>query len=425
MLDEIRLKLRDKLAFSHKFKRCLAKVIFITLRYCPIQKWQYRAIDLYLRHSVPTRTHSLAFRKMTSIQPKMPSSRENTLSRTLILKSRSSSPEGEKGVIILKFEKNLEKLALAENISALEKDYNVLFMPSWLPFYSSAMTLYLSRTNEPLYAMPASFRDYYHCKFLNHKRLTALPFHSSSWIREDFYPVNVSQSRDIDIIMVANFGEYKRHWLLFQALRDLPKEISVAIVGMPYGTRTEEKILQEAAIFGVQDRFKLYVNSSQQKIAELLCRSKLLLGLSAHEGTYTSVAEGIMAGAAAAVYENAEVGTKDYINPRTGFLLNHRLPLSDQICTCLAECQQCNPAKWARENIASRINCDRLNQQLRSQSLSDGCPWTHDIAPFYARRLQLYYEDPTIFHRLAEEYETFQERYGISIDVTPLMQEKE
>ena len=37
--------------------------------------------------------------------------------------------------------------------------------------------------------------------------------------------------------MLANFGEYKRHWELFKAMRRMPKDLKIVLIGTHNGNR--------------------------------------------------------------------------------------------------------------------------------------------------------------------------------------------
>src|SRR3981081_3269663 len=145
--------------------------------------------------------------------------------------------------------------------------------------------------------MPSSLRDYEFCRD-SHRDLIALPLQAASWVHPDQYRASVR--KDIDIIMVANFSPYKRHWRLFQALRDLPKDLRVVLVGVPLSGRTKEHLLKEARLFGTSDRLEIHESPSDATVADLLARSRIFLGLSAREGSFIAVTE--------ALFSNTPVG---------------------------------------------------------------------------------------------------------------------
>src|SRR5690606_26433965 len=107
---------------------------------------------------------------------------------------------------------------------------------------------------------------------------------------------------------------------------------------------------------GVENRFKVIEAPSDEVVINHLCRAKLVLGLSGREGSYVSLAEALFADAAVAVFANAHIGTKNYINPKTGFLLQTDIPLATQIFQCLQRTMDLSPRDWAIKNIAAREN---------------------------------------------------------------------
>src|SRR5208337_4855289 len=82
-----------------------------------------------------------------------------------------------------------------------------------------------------------------------------VPLYASSWVDpRRFQPLPRSQ-RDVDLIMVANFAKFKRHFALFGALRHLPRQLRVLLIGQDQDGRTAETIRDEARCYGVADRF--------------------------------------------------------------------------------------------------------------------------------------------------------------------------
>lgn len=311
-----------------------------------------------------------------------PSSNEVVLSKSAIIKAPQ---QGEKGIILVGFEHELDGLISHVAIQDIVEKYDILFMPTWQPFYSFSLLRALKVLGKSLVLLPSSESCYYKALGLP-EHFNALPFHASSWVNEDLYS---PKPKDIDILMVANFSVYKRHKLLFEALVDLPPNVRVVLIGRPLENRTAADILAEAKLFGVENRFELIEAPSNEVVVDHLCRAKLVLGLSGREGSYVSLAEALFAGAAVAVFANAHIGTKNYINPKTGFLLQSDIPLSVQILQCLNVVDTLSPREWAVKNISAQINVRRLNSLLAAKAKKTGANWVVDCDLFHIQSFEV------------------------------------
>jgi glycosyltransferase involved in cell wall biosynthesis len=261
--------------------------------------------------------------------------------------------------------------------------------------------------------MPSSFSESKYKNMLG-DNCRFLPFHAASWVNPNLYCEN-SINKDIDIIMLANFSQYKRHWRLFQALSKLPSDLTVVLAGVPLRGRTAKVLLNEARLFGVENRFRLIENAPDNTIREYLERSKIMCALSHREGSYVGVAEALFANTAVAMYENAIIGTKNYINDKTGVLLNPNKSLESQLSHALALYNQFSPREWAVSRISAQVNCTKLNELLKKSFFSQGLEWSSDLKQFYCCRFKIFnFHDKPYDHNCMErEYRQVEDDFGI------------
>ncbi|KZX86055.1 hypothetical protein A3715_16725 [Oleiphilus sp. HI0009] len=314
-----------------------------------------------------------------------------TLSKSAVVKAPT---EQEKGVLIVGFEHELDKLTCSEAFEFICEHYLILFMPTWQPFYSDALLRFLKRKPKNLIILPSSRECYY--KTLSHTHYALLPFHASSWIDEKIYS---PQAKTIDILMLANFATYKRHKLLFEALRSMPRELRVVLVGRPAVGRTARDILAEAKACGVEDRFELIQGATNDDVRNYLCSARLVLGLSGREGSYVGLAEALFADTPVAIYADAVVGTKNYVNPQTGFLIQPKVPLSEQLAKFLELASSLQPRDWAIRNISAKLNNQRLNYLLARHEKQHDRSWSRDCDQF---RIQSFQFEPMSFSTWSE-----------------------
>lgn len=409
-----KLKLKDKLLTNQSLIAIISKLAYLISLLIPDDKIKIRLGDYYLRFNFDKADTRKVLNTIVGIFRKMNTSKTETTAKTQIIRSilikKYVSPL-EKGLILVSFENQLQKLAELPSFNELEKKYTLIFVPSWQPFFSISLYMFLSKITEPFWIMPSSSRDMKLCDTVGPLCLP-LPFQASSWVNGDKFALNRG-ARDIDIIMLANFSEYKRHWLLFEALAELDDKFNVIIAGRPLGKRNRAALIEEAASFGVAERVNIVENPSNEEIIDMLSRSKIFCALSHKEGSYIAVAEALFADIPVAIFEDAIIGSKDYINAQTGVLLNKQTKLSLQLNEMINKFDKFEAAVWAKDNISAKVNCLKLNSILEQHSLASGLEWTENILPFYCENFNFHHygQDSSI----STELLTISENYGLVI----------
>ncbi|WP_306549717.1 glycosyltransferase [Desulfobulbus sp.] len=415
-LMRIKLKIENHILTNQRYLALLTSFIVNFVGIIPIIFFKIKIYDSYLRFNFNAKKAPVILKRVVelskkSVRASIENETEQTLIRSIVLKKYIS--EKEKGIVLVSFENQLEKLANLSKLNDFEKEYQVIFLPSWQPFYSTAFYTFLSRVKEPFWIMPSSARDMKLCETVGPLCLP-LPFQASSWVDGDKY-TDSQGNKDIDIIMLANFSKYKRHWLLFEALAELSENLKVVIAGRPLGDRNRESLILEAKNFGVADRICIIENPSNEEIRDLLGRSKMFCALSHKEGSYIAVVESMFAGAPVIMYENAIIGSKDFVNLKTGLLVGEKEKLSGKIRYLLENYGKFDTQKWAKSNISARINSKKLNLLLRENSLLVGNQWTHDVTPFYCENFNFYFYDKT--HHDEDECQSIKRRFNIDIKI--------
>lgn len=409
-LTRWRLRLADQLLRRNAPKTVVSHLM-LPLGYGP-RRYALAALDRFLRFNPRSPLGETVFRRAVSLAHALPASDQTvTVTRSIILKSADDTTR-ERGLVLTSFESELAKLARLRRLPELTARYDVAFLPTWQPFYSIPLYQYVARSERRLMLMPSSAADY-ELSRARHDDFVALPFQASSWVNADLY--RPPGPKDIDVIMVANFSAYKRHWHLFRALRDLPQGLRVVLVGVPINDRTRETLVAEAKAFGTAERFEVHEAPPNDVLASLLARARVCLALSAKEGSYIAIAEALFSGTPVGVYADAVIGSKDFINDQTGMLFDSAQPLAAQIERFLARAETYTPQAWAKANISSRVNGKRLNALLRSRAVESGEPWSRDVTAFYCRHFDFHYERPTDERELAPSYDRLREEFGVTV----------
>jgi Glycosyltransferase len=315
------------------------------------------------------------------------------LDKTIVLKAPQNN--GEKGIMLIMAELNWKRLFTNSNISEIEKKYDFILSAGWFPTDYYAVALALSHIRGTLFVQACNRRE---IPFLERfsPRIKCLETIGCDWIKPDFYTPKPYYQRDIDILMVANWAPFKRHWHLFEAIRKMKKNLRVVLIGQPDNLKsppyTINRIREQAALFGVKQQIEYLEDASIEKVTSYQCNSRISIILSRHEGCCVAIAESLFADSPVAMLAGALVGSADYINKKTGILLRPR-KMHYQLEGFLDNGAGFKSREWAINNISSFASCRKLNELLKKHAQSEGLPWTKDIKPICWRPYPTYIDE--------------------------------
>jgi hypothetical protein len=216
--------------------------------------------------------------------------------------------------------------------------------------------------------------------------------------------------------MVANFGRYKRHHVLFRALARIPEanRPKVVLVGQPQDQRTADVLLQEIADYGVGRCITLRTRITDVEVVDILCRSKTSLITSLREGSCVAVVEAMMADTPVGLLQGSQLGSACFLNDRTGrWLQGDRLHC--ELPHFIAESHHYSPRAWLLENgVDYETSTRRLNQHLRSAALARGEPWTRDLFAHHWRPNPTL-ADPAAAREAAQAATSLEREFGLVI----------
>ncbi len=331
--------------------------------------------------------------------------------KAIVLKRRVS--EREKGVVFVSFDNQMARLARAANLREFARRYTLVLAPSWSPPHSVVSYLFPRLYRAPIFCLLSNLSDLHAFPRIDGQYIP-VPLYASNWVDARLYPQAGERAKDIDILMVANFGKFKRHFVFFSALRDLPREYKILLVGQDEAGRTRESILREAALYGVAGRFELRQDVPYDELQSIMTRAKVSLVLSRREGSCVVAVESLFANTPVGLFEDAAIGSRVFINPQTGRLLRHR-NLAAQIREFVATAAQYQPRAWAIENGIDCVGSSRtLNAILKQHALARGEEWTEEIATLCWRPDPQYY-DPQDGERLRPSYAEIEAASGVRI----------
>jgi glycosyltransferase involved in cell wall biosynthesis len=323
----------------------------------------------------------------------------------------------ERGVVFISFEYQWTRLAQLSNLDEFSRRYALVLSPSWSPPHGIETCLFPVLYPGRIVSLISHTDDLRILPRLSSKYIP-VPLYASSWVHPDLYRSVPFADKDIDLVMVANFSEYKRHFALFRALRDMPRSTRVVLLGRQLGARTSVVLRREAEAYGVADHFELMENASDEVLSATIARAKTSIILSRQEGSCVAVVESMFADTPVGLYADARIGSSAFINSSTGRFLNHD-KLGRQLLEFIAAAGQYSPRRWVLEN---GIHCfgstNILNEALKREALAAGETWTQDIAVHHWRpNPELVF--PADQARLQPAFEDIESRFGLHFGQKP------
>ena len=281
--------------------------------------------------------------------------------RLLIL---SPPVDNRKGVILIKFTDYFKYVLKIFDMEKLSKDYVLIVEPSFCGYFDEDI-LCLMSVDIPIIIQSSEPVDF---KFIEDLSANLFPIQIGAnwWINDKaFYPINNSV-KIYDVIIVAIWADFKRHYHLFETIAQCKKDLKIVLVGRPW-PKSIDKIKDEARFFNVLEHVTFFEDISQQKVNELLNESKCLILLSKKEGFNKSIIEAMYADIPVFLLEGHNFGyhypfinskTGGFINPRA---LNHFLENIDDI---IAK-SDFSPQEWIRTHISAEISTDKIVELLK------------------------------------------------------------
>jgi glycosyltransferase involved in cell wall biosynthesis len=285
----------------------------------------------------------------------------------------------EKGVILLYYSYTYQCFARLFDLPAIMKRYYLVLEPSWsglcdlnlLLFTQSAHPVFVG-TNEP--------RDAAFLKSID-ANLVPVRFGNNDWVDHRVFRPLPGVRKDVDVIMIAGWGSYKRHWAFFSALRKLRRrgvKPRVALVGYPLGN-SKERLQRQAAFYGISDLVEFYEWLGPEQVNVLLNRAKVNVLWSRREGSPRSIIEGMFADVPCIVRQGFNFGHRyHYINHQTG-QFSSEVGLADAILGVIEGSKNYSPREWVMEHMSCQRTTARLNEAIRAKALELNEFWTRDL----------------------------------------------
>jgi glycosyltransferase involved in cell wall biosynthesis len=286
--------------------------------------------------------------------------------------------EREKGVLLVSFEKQWTKLLCFGDAREIAARYTLIIGPSWTPPHGVGVTVFPERYPDPVFSTISHADDIAALPRLS-RRIVPLPLLASNWVDPDDFAPLPREKRDIDIVMVATFGRYKRHHALLKALSRMPANLRVQLVGTDNEDLGARGVWELARAYGVADRLVEVGAADYAGVARAFARAKVSVITSRREGSCQAVVESMFADTPVGILDGAYLGSRVYLNEHTGrFLREGRL--AEDLMALLAGAAAQRPREWVMQNdVSCHASTRILNGILRDHALVAGQEWTRDI----------------------------------------------
>jgi glycosyltransferase involved in cell wall biosynthesis len=194
---------------------------------------------------------------------------------------------------------------------------------------------------------------------------------ASDWLDPQDFSAVALEEKDIDVIMVAAWARYKRHWVLFEALRKLSPSLRVVLVGG--GSELAlHRVRTLARQLGVPQTLTFHARIPLKSVHSLQARARVAVQTSWREGTCVAVAEAMMSNTPVVVTADSHLGAKLRVVEQTGCVVARRR-LSDAIAEVIATSDRFSPRSYLNEKYSCHSSFGVLQRALQSRAASE-CP---------------------------------------------------
>lgn len=307
--------------------------------------------------------------------PKQGAGREFWPKRVIKMKEPSA---GERGALVISFDV-FGQMAAFYDLRAIMRDYHLILEPSWSGYCVADVMQFVNYPEFQIIVQAAEKLDFDFLKRIN-TNLIPIDIGASNWVDDRAF-CDLNLDKDYDCIMVSHFGDLKRHYHLFDALRRIDDPgFRVCLVGEPWGGRSRNDLEDLARYYGVLSNLDIYQQISAEEVNRLLNRAKVNILLSRKEGANRSIFEGLFANVPGIVLATNCGVNKTYINEHTGKLITDS-ELAEALLWFRSHYRSLNPRKWALENISCQVSTRRLDGMLKEIARDSNEPWTRPLVP--------------------------------------------
>lgn len=290
------------------------------------------------------------------------------------------SPErNEPGVLNILYSYALPLFFRLFDIQRISKRYVIVLEPSWSGYCNADVLCYIGAC-APVLVQAYEPRDHDFISALD-SNLRPVAVSNNWWVDHRVFAPIPEIAKDVDIVMVAGWADFKRHHRFFDVVRRVKRRgrrLSVSLVGYPM-QRTRDDIAKIAKYFGVLDQVDIFESISRAEVNRQLNRGKVNMVWSRKEGVNRAIIEGMFAGVPCLVRHGFNYGhSYDYINSSTGCYANDS-NAPDVLVDIVDAAASFAPRNWVMANMTPQHATQRLSSALSRLSEAEG--WAYGTDP--------------------------------------------
>lgn len=295
-------------------------------------------------------------------------------SRVFILKEKSTL--GEKGVVLLKFNSTIRDFPLFVDMEKFSKDYFLVIEPSWTGLFIDEILQYTA-FSYPIWVLSAYKKDY---ELLQAMKSNLIPVNLGpcDWVDPTITESFLTTQKTYDIVFNSNWASWKRHQVLFAALKSLNLPLKVALIGVEWEGRKRTDIEELAREYGILQLLEIHERIPFSEVLRITATSKCAILLSLKEGSNRALAEAMMCNVPVILLENHVGGILKNVTHATGILTTEK-ELCSTIKRMLETHQDFTAREWAINNASCFISTKVLNSAIKEYVLGVGQPWNSDL----------------------------------------------
>ena len=296
-----------------------------------------------------------------------------------VLKSPKKHDEGlEKGALIINYSYYFPLFIRFFDVNTIAKQYHIILEPSWAGFCEESILAY-TQFDFPVFLQTYEKRDK---KFIQSLQSNIVTMDiGPSWFinHENFTTSKVD--RDIDIIIVAAWARFKRHYHFFKAIKKLAilkPDLKIVCVGYPVDL-TKQDIIQYAEEFKLNSHLEIFELIPPEEVAKLQQRAKVNVLWSKFEGNNRAIIEGMFCDTPVILREGHNYGENyDFINNTTGAFANEK-NLVEVASKFILETHTKSPREYVMNNRNCIVGTQIMNNIIQGYDVNNQNKWSSDL----------------------------------------------
>jgi hypothetical protein len=282
----------------------------------------------------------------------------------------------ERGVVHLKFSEIISAFPNTAEMACFSKYYRLVLEPSWTGLCDPGILQYARQAPGTLVMAPDR-TDYEFLAGLA-DQLNPVNLGPCDWVDPRVSASFIGSPKLYDIVVNANWAAWKRHQVLFAALRKLPPTLRVALIGGSLDGGTVERIFRLARYYGVEKQLTAFQFIPFVEVMRVVSSSRCAVLLSLKEGANRALSESMFCDVPVLLLDEHVGGIRKNVVPETGVIAPES-QLPGALPRLLASAGRVRPREWALANISCVVSTSVLESRLREVVRREGEEWTTGI----------------------------------------------